>query len=142
MHSENLNLDFYFYYLIIGVVLTGMLGSFLFWQGGKFLMDAFQKEENFARRTNGMLLVLFLLFNLCYIFLTASPGKDVEIKVGLHLFEKLVSRIGVFIGVLFAEYAITMAALYVIRRNRMARHHETPALYEPQAIQLPAPNEE
>ena len=140
--QENHNLDFYFYYLIIGVVLTGMLGAFLFWQGGKFLMDAFQKDENFARRTNSMLLVLFLLFNLCYIFLNASPGVGVEIKTGLHLFEKLVFRIGIFIGVLSAEYAITLAALYVIRRSRKARTHESAELYEPHAIQLPAPSEE
>lgn len=139
--KDNLNLDFYFYYLIIGVVLTGMLGAFLFWQGGKFLMDAFQKDENFARRTNSMLLVLFLLFNLCYIFLTSSPGKDVDIVQGLHLFEKLVFRIGIFIGVLSAEYAITLGALYVIRRNRKARMHESPTAYTPQAIQLPEPSE-
>ena len=121
MHNNTLNLDFYFYYLLIGIILTGGLSAFLYWQGGRFLMEAFQKDESFARRTNSMLLVAFILLNFGYIFLSANPG--IEIVNTNHLFEKLVYRIGVFIVVLAVEHICSLAGLYIVRQRRKARLH-------------------
>ncbi|MBX7241804.1 MAG: hypothetical protein K1X92_08650 [Bacteroidia bacterium] len=119
MHNNTLNLDFYFYYLMIGIILTGGLSAFLYWQGGRFLMEAFQKDENFARRTNSMLLVGFILLNFGYIFLTANPGIDI-VNTN-HLFEKLVYRIGIFIIILAVEHTCSLIGLYVIRQRRKVK---------------------
>ncbi len=119
MHTNTLNLDFYFYYLMIGILLTGGLSAFLYWQGGRFLMEAFQKDENFARRTNSMLLVGFILFNFGYIFLSANPGVDI-VNTN-HLFEKLVYRIGIFILVLAIEHTCSLVGLYLIRQRRKSK---------------------
>lgn len=119
--GHNYNIDFYFYYLIIGVVLTGLLSILLFVYGGKFLADVFQKDEEFARRTNVLLLVSFLLFNIGYLFLTANPG--VEIVNGDHLFQKAVYRIGIFVVVLGIEHTLSLLGLYMIRKNRQSRNN-------------------
>lgn len=119
MHDNELNLDFYFYYLIIGILLTGLMAAILFMMGGRFLMDAFEKDEAFAKRTNVMLLVAFLLLNFGYIFLSASPNG--EILSSQHLFEKLVWKIGVFIVVLGLEHVASLGVLYILRKNRQAQ---------------------
>jgi hypothetical protein len=111
-----LNIEYYFYYIIVGVMLTGMLSAYLYWQGGKFLMDAFQKDESFAKRANAMLLVAFILINLGYIFLTANP--NVELVNRTHLFQKLIFNIGVLIAVLALEHLASLVGLYIIRQRR------------------------
>lgn len=119
MHENSLILDFYFYYLVIGIVLTGALGALLYAHGGRFLMEAFQKDESFVRRTNTMLLISFVLLNFGYVFLTANPGIDIVNTQ--HLFEKLVWRVGVFVLILAVEHTVSLAALYIIRKNRKSR---------------------
>jgi hypothetical protein len=95
---------------------------YLYWQGGKFLMQAFQKDLVFARSLNNMLLVLFLLCNAGYLLLTSNPSLDEAAKEGIynsnHFTEKLIYRIGLFIFILAIEFGASLAALYIIRRSR------------------------
>ncbi|MFN0199948.1 MAG: hypothetical protein ACKVTZ_00420 [Bacteroidia bacterium] len=119
----NLNADYIFYYLVICGILTVLICAYLYWQGGKFLMQAFQKEQTFARSLNNMLLVLFLLGNAGYLLLTSNPSLDEAAKEGLynsqHLTEKLIYRIGLFIFILSIEFGGSLVALFFIRKSRM-----------------------
>lgn len=118
--NNTLNSDFYFYYLILSLILLGMLAAYLYWQGGRFLIDLFREDEGFARRGNSMLLVAFILFNMGYVFLSAAP--NIDIVSGEQLFEKLVHRMGVFVIILAVEHSFVLLSLYVMRKRQVGNN--------------------
>lgn len=91
-------------------------------------MQAFQKDQTFAKSLNNMLLVLFLLGNAGYLLLTSNPSLDEVAKEGIynrdHLTEKLIYRIGLFIFILAIEFGGSLVALFFIRRSRQGAGNE------------------
>ena len=83
----------YLLYLVISVPLTVWVGRTLFRNGGVFLVDVFEGDEQLAKAVNHLLVVGFYLLNLGYVSLALKLSHPVvnaqesiealSLKVGL-----------------------------------------------------------
>ena len=108
----------YLLYLVISVPLTVWVGRTLFRNGGIFLIDVFEGDEQLAKAVNHLLVVGFYLLNLGYVSLALKLGHQVtntqqsiealSLKVGLVAVVLGVVHLGnVFVLNLFRKRATT-----------------------------------
>lgn len=112
----NYNSEYYFYYLTLGLALTGFLSAYLYWKGGLLLMSLFESEVEFSRLLNNILLIIFYLLNIGYLFMNANPL--VKLLNRNHLLEKLIYQLGGYFILLMFELLVSGVAIYFFRKSR------------------------
>lgn len=112
----NYNSEYYFYYLTLGLALTGFLSAYLYWKGGLLLANLFETREDFSRLLNNILLIVFYLLNISYLLMNANPL--VTILNGNHLTEKLVYQLGAYMLLLLFELIVSGVAIYFLKKSR------------------------
>jgi hypothetical protein len=112
----NYNSEYYFYYLTLGLALTGFLSAYLYWKGGEVLTSLFETDPNFSRLLNNILLIIFYLLNISYLFMNANPL--VKLLNGNHLTEKLVYQLGVYLFLLLFELVVSIVAIFFMKKSR------------------------
>jgi hypothetical protein len=124
----NYNSEYYFYYLTLGLALTGFLSAYLYWKGGEVLASVFATDPNFSRLLNNILLIIFYLLNISYLFMNANPL--VKILNGNHLTEKLVYQLGAYLFLLLFELIVSVLAIFFVKktRNRTSVIEDSPPL--------------
>jgi len=112
----NYNSEYYFYYLTLGLALTGFLSAYLYWKGGELLTSLFETDPNFSRLLNNILLIIFYLLNISYLFMNANPL--VKILNGNHLTEKLVYQLGSYMLLLLFELIVSAVSIFFLKKSR------------------------
>jgi hypothetical protein len=108
----------YCVYLILGILLTLLVGKILFNRGVVYLQDVFGSNQELASATNQLLRVGFYLVLGGYILLTLKiSGELGNIR---ELFEVLSGKLGTILLAVGILHLFNLLILSTIRKNRIA----------------------
>lgn len=106
--------------LIIGIMVTLVVGQLLLREGRHFLGEVFDNRE-LATSTNHLLATLYHLVALGLLGLLSTADPVIE---GLTGVQTVITRVGVILLTLGGVYGLTMLALAGARRRRQTHAFE------------------
>lgn len=106
-------------YLVISVIFTITVGQNLYRNGYRFLLDAFDGDDEFAGSINRLLLTGFYLVNFGLVFLFVSIGS-VPTDAG-EVFQAMTFKLGWVLLVLGGMHFFNMKNVAKIRSKAKAK---------------------
>lgn len=124
-------IDLYVIVVLLGVVLTIMVGLILYRAGGPFLEEVFDDPQR-AHSINGLLMVLLNLVVLGVLGLISV----VDIPWAQGRLQLMVAKLGVVLLVLGAAHGLTMYGLGRVRSRRLVPRRATRSKFAPRRARV------
>jgi hypothetical protein len=111
-------------YLTVSVLLTIWVATTLSRNGGVFLKDVFDGNEDLSRSVNHLLVVGFYLVNLGFVCLALRSG--LRVGTAPESVEFLAQRVGIVLLVLGAMHFLNLYVFHRLRRGAALRRAPYP----------------